>query len=91
MSLKKKKNKKNQQRGRASILISSQRVQKEEEEEDECCELRSMCLSDEGRQWHAFIQKTSETIDKKNEESQQTIKWFHSSASGKNYIHISEM
>ena len=28
---------------------------------------------------------------KKNKESQQTIKWFHQPASGKNYIHISEM
>ena len=28
---------------------------------------------------------------KKNKESQQTIKWFHQPASGKNYIHISKM
>ena len=28
---------------------------------------------------------------KKNKESQQTIKWFHQLASGKNYIHISKM
>ena len=28
---------------------------------------------------------------KKNKERQQTIKWFHQPASGKNYIHISKM